>query len=142
MGWSDEIIDGIKDMDQYKLYKDANLTEAMIDGRKCLIKEIDPNYIDKTTGLTNLELMKAGNAPIDWRTGEKIELHHMGQEFDGAFAELAKTSEHGDGKHAILHDITITSWRKESPELVNVYNSQRYHHWRERYKYYAALSGK
>lgn len=131
-GWSSEIVDCIENMDQYEIYKNAGLREAEIDGRKCLIKDIDMDYVDPKTGLTNRELMEKGRAPIDAKTGEPIELHHMGQSFDSPFAELCANSEHGDGKDAILHDKKIESWRQD-PEKKNQYNNvQRPNHWKAR----------
>ena len=81
-GWSNEIIEKIKNKKQYEIYKNANLSEETINGRKCLIKNINLDYVDEKTGLTNKERMEKGMSPIDEKTGEKIELHHMGQEFD------------------------------------------------------------
>lgn len=131
-GWSSEIVDCIENMDQYEIYKNAGLQEVEIDGRKCLIKDIDMDYVDPKTGFTNRELMEKGRAPIDAKTGETIELHHMGQSFDSPFAELCANSEHGDGKDAILHDKKIESWRQD-PEKKNQYNNvQRPNHWKAR----------
>lgn len=132
-GWSDEIIDAIENMDQYEIYKNAGLHEAEINGRKCLIKDIDMDYVDPKTGMTNRERMERGLSPIDSKTGEKIELHHMGQKFDAPFAELTETSEHGDGKHKTLHTSTEDSWRND-PEKNKEYNNQRREHWEQRAK--------
>lgn len=133
-GWSDEIIDHIENMEQYEIYKNAGLHEAEIDGRKCLIKDIDMDYVDPKTGMTNRELMEKGRSPIDSKTGEKIELHHMGQDYDSPFAELCENSEHGDGNHSILHTKYEDSWRN-NPELKNQYNNvDKPNHWKERAK--------
>ena len=133
-GWSSEIVNCIESMDQYEVYKNADLHEAEIDGRKCLVKDIDMDYVDPKTGLTNRELMEKGRAPIDAKTGESIELHHMGQNFNSPFAELCANSEHGDGKDAILHDKKVESWRQD-PEKKNQYNNvQRPNHWKARAK--------
>ena len=76
--------------------------------------------------------MAKGRAPIDVNTGEKIELHHMGQEYSAPFAELCENSEHGDGKHRILHPKMENSWRND-PELDKKYsNVDKPNHWRER----------
>ena len=132
MGWSDEIINHIENMDQYNVYKEANLHEEVIDGRKCLVKDIDMDYVDPKSGKTNRELMESGRSPIDSKTGEKIELHHMGQAYDSPFAELCENSEHGDGKHAVLHTNLDDSWRKD-PALERKYNNvDRPIHWKER----------
>lgn len=130
-GWSDEIIDAIESMDQYEIYKNADLHEAEVNGRKCLLKDIDLDYVDPDTGLTNRELMEKGRSPIDSKTGEKIELHHMGQDFDGPFAELTENSEHGDGNHKTLHGKMEDSWRN-NPEQKNQYQTEKRNHWKTR----------
>ena len=130
-GWSDEIIDAIESMDQYEIYKNAGLHEAEVNGRKCLLKDIDLDYVDPKTGMTNRELMEKGRSPIDAKTGEKIELHHMGQDFDGPFAELAENSEHGDGNHSTLHTKSEGSWRND-PEQKNQYQTEKRQHWKTR----------
>ncbi len=140
-GWSGEIVEHIESLDQYEIYKNAELHEVEINGRKCLVKDINMDYIDEKTisekypnGRTNCELMDIGRTPYDSTTGERIELHHIGQDFDSPFAELCENSEHGDGNDGILHDKKIESWRQD-PEKKNQYNSiERPSHWRERAK--------
>ncbi|MEZ5951969.1 MAG: HNH/ENDO VII family nuclease [Planctomycetaceae bacterium] len=51
---------------------------------------IDPKLIDSRTGMTNLELMRAGRAPIG-PDGKEINLHHLIQTQDGAIAEVTQT---------------------------------------------------
>lgn len=132
-GWSEEIVEHIDNMDQYDIYKGADLHELEIDGRKCLCKNIDMNFVDPKTGKTNKELMEQGKAPIDSKTGEKIELHHMQQDFEGPFAELTST-EHGGINDTILHDKNKESFRND-PEKNNQYNNiDRPNHWKERSK--------
>uniref|UniRef100_UPI0025FA5E63 HNH/ENDO VII family nuclease n=1 Tax=Butyrivibrio sp. TaxID=28121 RepID=UPI0025FA5E63 len=139
-GCSDEIIDYIKNMDQYEIYKNANLEEREIDGRKCLVKkDLDLDYVSEKTiddnhpnGISNRELMKLGRSPYDAKTGERIELHHMGQDYDSPFAELCEDSEHGDGNYSDLHANDTESWRRDK-DLKNQYNNQdRPNHWKER----------
>lgn len=131
-GWPDGIVDYIKSWEQYEVYKEANLHESEVNGRTCLIKDIDFDYIDEKTGLTNKERMEKGLSPIDSKTGEKIELHHMGQSFDSPFAELTENSEHGGKNHSKLHDNNISSWRRD-PELKNQYqNRDKPNHWKNR----------
>lgn len=132
-GWSDEIIDHIENMNQYEIYKNADLHEEIINGKHCLCKNIDMDYVDPKTGLTNRELMEKGRAPIDSKTGEKIELHHMGQDPDGPFAELDENSEHGDGNYKILHTHNSeVSWRKDIEKKDNFNNVERPEHWKAR----------
>ena len=87
-GWSQDIVEKIDGDEQYDIYKNAELHEEEVNGRKCLVKDIDYDYVDEKTGMTNKELMEKGRSPIDSKTGEKIELHHMGQDYDSPFAEL------------------------------------------------------
>lgn len=131
--WSDELVNSIKSMDQYEIYKKADLTETEINGRRCLVKKIDFDYVDEKTGLTNRELMERGRSPIDPKTGEKVELHHMGQDYDAPFAELNENSEHGDGNHSTLHPKTEGSWRN-TPELNNQYQNEKREYWKARTK--------
>lgn len=130
-GWSQDIVEKIDSDEQYDIYKNAELHEEEVNGRKCLVKDIDYDYIDEKTGMTNKELMEKGRSPIDSKTGEKIELHHMGQDYDSPFAELDENSEHGDGNHKILHPKTDNSWRNNE-ELKNQYQIDRKEHWKQR----------
>ena len=130
-GWSDGIVNYIDSMDQYRIYKEANLQEVVINGRECLVKNIDLNYKDPKTGMNNSERMVKGLAPIDSKSGEKITIHHMMQDFNGPFAELCENSEHGDGNDLILHPKQGESWRSD-PEKKNEYQKQRIEHWRSR----------
>lgn len=132
-GWSDEVVDRIETPEQAEIYKNADLYQETVDGRECLVKEIDYDYVDEKTGKTNRQLMALGRSPIDSKTGEKIELHHIGQDFDSPFAELAENSEHGDGNHSTLHPRTEGSWRNDS-ELEKQYNKERREHWKARSK--------
>lgn len=136
-GWSNKIVNYIESMEQYeKVLKDAGLKEQEVAGKTCLVKEyIDPDYVDPKTGMTNSERMAAGRAPIDAKTGEKIELHHLGQDKDGPLVELCENSEHGDGNHHVLHPHTDNSWRHD-PSARTEYEHERSEHWQERAKEY------
>ena len=134
-GWSDEIISHILNMEQYRIYKAADLHEAVVNGRACLIKKIDFNYIDPKPNKTNAWLLKNNKAPIDPATGERIELHHMGQDYDGPFVELCENTEHGDGNHHILHPSVSGSFRND-PGLEKEYAKQRKAHRRARLRDY------
>lgn len=144
-GWSDEIIDNIKNMDQYELLKNANLVEVEINGRKCLIRtDID---LDKKwpTGefdengnpiyKTNRERMAEGKPPLD-ENGRPICLHHLGQKADSPLVELTeeehKTGEYKDGKknHSLWHDNTIST--EVHGENENNWKQEREAHWKER----------
>lgn len=139
-GWSDEIIDHIDSMDQYDILKNAGLEEREINGRPCLVKEnLDlDEYRDPKTNMTNRERLTrqppppgAGPlSPIDPVTGEKIELHHLGQDKDGPFVELTVSEHRGPGNHAIMHPRHEDSWRNGE----NNFEQEKNEHWQERAK--------
>ncbi len=136
-GWSDEIIDHIKNMKQYEILKNAGLIEVEINGRKCLIKEnIDLDYEDED-GITNRERMARGLAPLDSKTGKPIELHHLGQKADSPLVELTeeehRTGEYEDGKknQSLWHDNTIGT---EVHGEGNTWDQERKAYWKERAK--------
>ena len=130
-GWSNEVVESIDTAEQADIYKNADLHEENINGRECLVKEIDYDYVDEKTGMTKRELMAKGRSPYDAKTGEKIELHHMGQEYDAPFAELTENSEHGDGNHSTLHPKTEGSWRNDEA-LEAQYRKEKREHWKTR----------
>lgn len=134
-GWSDEIIDNIKNMKQYEILKNAGLIEVEINGRKCLIKEnIDLDYTDED-GISNRERMERGLAPLDSKTGKPIELHHLGQKADSPLVELTeeehRTGEYEDGKknQSLWHDNTIES---QVHGEGNNWDQERKAHWKAR----------
>lgn len=134
-GWSDEIIDNIKNMKQYEVLKNAGLKEVEINGRKCLIKEnIDLDYTDED-GVSNRDRMARGLAPLDSKTGKPIELHHLGQKADSPLVELTeeehRTGEYEDGKknQSLWHDNTVET---EVHGEGNNWDQERKAHWKER----------
>ncbi|WP_340742472.1 HNH/ENDO VII family nuclease [Sporosarcina sp. FSL K6-5500] len=130
-GYSDEVIEHISSWEEYEVYRDAGLKEVEVNGRPCLVRDIDMDHVDPKTGMTNKELMEKGLSPVDAKTGEKIELHHIGQEADSPFAELTADSEHGK-EYKTLHTKETESWRNDS-SLNNQYNNvERPNHWKSR----------
>ena len=129
--YSMEVNKYISSPEELQVYKDAGLVEKNIDGRICLIREdLDLDYVDKQSGLTNAELIAKGRSPYDAKTGERIELHHIGQDFNAPFAELKSVSEH-DIYSKTLHKSETDSWRRD-PEKVSQYTAQRKAHWKNR----------
>ena len=102
-GWSDKIIDSIHSMDEYRIYKDANLSEGVVNGKECLIRsDIDLDQSDQY-GTSNRERMSEGLAPLD-KDGKPIQLHHIGQHKDSPLAELTFEEHRVGGNDKILHD--------------------------------------
>lgn len=134
-GWSDEIINNIHNMKQYEILKNAGLEEVEINGRKCLIKKnIDLNFVDED-GLTNKDRISRGLAPIDSKTGNPIELHHLGQNIDSPLVELTKDEhrtgeyEYGKKNQSLWHDNTIeTKVHGEG----SFWDKERKDHWKTR----------
>lgn len=125
-GWSDEIVDAIGSWKEYEIYKNANLVEAEIDGKKCLIRnDIDWNQKDEM-GRTNKERAEQGLSPIN-KDGKVIELHHIGQHSNSPLAELTQEEHRGKGNDGILHDKT-----KESEINRQAFAEERSNHWSAR----------
>lgn len=132
--YSAEVNDRISSVEELEVYQNANLKEETVDGRICLVRDdIDMEYVDPKTGSTNQELMEKGRAPYDAKTGERIELHHIGQESDSPLAELTADSEHGD-YYSALHTKEGESWRNDSKKNNHYNNVERPDHWKARVK--------
>ena len=134
-GWPRQIVNHIDSFRQYtEVYKPAGLHFGVVDGRPCLLKNhINLDYVNPKTGETNREIMAKGKAPFDEKTGQKIQLHHMGQRFDSPLAELTP-EEHCDGHSELMHPNKSPSWRND-PTMNRIYGDvQRPNHWRERAK--------
>ncbi|WP_299667814.1 HNH/ENDO VII family nuclease [uncultured Psychromonas sp.] len=133
-GWSDEIIDNIQNMQQYEVLNKAGLQEIEINGRKCLIKEINLDYTD-ADGISNRDRIARGLAPLDSKTGKPIELHHLGQKADSPLVELTveehRTGEYADGKknQSLWHDNTLET---EVHGEGNSWTQERKAHWKSR----------
>lgn len=134
-GWSDEIIENIKNMKQYEILKNADLVEVEINNRKCLIKEnIDLDYTDEDD-VSNRNRVARGLAPLDSKTSKPIELHHLGQKADSPLVELTekehRTGEYEDGKknQSLWHDNTVET---EVHVDGNSWDQERKAHWKTR----------
>lgn len=140
-GWSDEIVDNIKNVDEAQVYIDANLKEVNGNLERQDIdwtQKIPEDRIERMRSLygdevadrwkdkTNLDLIKEGKAPYG-SDGKQINLHHIGQKPDSPLAELTDT-EHKtyDG---VLHDKT-----KDSEIDRTVFRDERQKYWQTRYE--------
>lgn len=125
-GWSDEIVDSTRSVEEAEIYKNADLKEEEINGKKCLIRsDIDIEQKDEF-GRTNKERMENGNAPLT-ETGETVELHHIGQKQDSPLAELTTQEHRGKGNDTILHDK-----QKETEIDRGKFAKERKQHWESR----------
>ena len=124
--WSDEIIESIRSLKEYEVYKNAGLQEVEINGRKCLVRsDIDWDQKD-SMGRTNRERAESGLSPIN-KEGETIELHHIGQKKDAPLAELTPDEHRSRENYSVLHDI-----KKESEIDRIEFTNERNIHWKSR----------
>lgn len=122
-----DVIKQFKNMEQYKICKDAGLTAKMVNGKTALIRTIDLNYIDDATGLSNLQLMQQGKAAIDPISGLPYELHHIGQKADSTLAILTKAEHMQNGNNTIWH---VPGSASEVHGPGNTWDSQRIAFWK------------
>lgn len=89
--------------------------------------DIDFDYIDTATGKSNLELMRAGRAPIG-NDGHPVQLHHVLQIEVGPMVEIRETTH--EEYNRILHGLGIrgASFRND-PALDRQYRSFRRQYW-------------
>lgn len=100
-----EVIARFNSIEQYEICKSAGLSAKMVNGKTALVRQIDLDYVDELTGKTNLQLMQDGYAPYD-PTGQKYQLHHIGQMNDSPLAILTQAEHTGNGNHTIWHVLT------------------------------------
>lgn len=126
LGVPKEVLDAIGSEAEAKIYEDANLEPAEVNGKDALIRT-DIDYDQKDIfGDTNLERMKQGKAPLDVN-GKPIELHHIGQQQDSPLAELTGKEHRGNGNDNVLHNKL-----KESEINREDFNKERQDHWKAR----------
>ena len=96
-----DVIKEFHSVDEYQVFRDANLKPMMVGNKSALIKtDIDLTKID-SKGRTNLERMRQGLAPQD-SNGVSYELHHIGQRKDGTLAILSQSEHDSPAIHGFL----------------------------------------
>lgn len=126
LDWPKEVLDAIGSEAEAKIYEDANLESAQVNGKEALIRtDIDYAQTDEF-GKTNLERMEQGRAPITV-DGKKIELHHIGQKSDSALAELTPAEHRCNGNDNVLHNKL-----KESEIVREDFDKERQEYWKAR----------
>ena len=124
--YSDEINDNIKSTDELEVYQKAGLKEEKIDGKACLVRDdIDWDQKDEF-GRTNRERVDEYLSPIN-KSGDTVELHHIGQKDDSPFAELTMEEHRGKDNDTILHDKT-----KQSEIDRSAFNAEKHSYWKSR----------
>lgn len=125
-GWSDSIVNSIRSVDEAEIYRKADLQEAVIGGKTCLIRSDLDMEQRSEEGLTNAELIEMGLCPLD-PGGKPYELHHVGQKDDSPLAELSFQEHRGRGNDTVMHDK-----QKESEIDRAAFGRIRSSHWAAR----------
>ena len=100
-GYPLDVIKQFHTMDEYQVFRDANLKPTMVGNKSALVKtDIDLTRLD-SKGRTNLERMRQGLAPQD-SNGVSYELHHIGQKKDGTLAILSQSEHDNPAIHGFL----------------------------------------
>lgn len=115
-----EVIKQFHTMEEYEVFKDANLKPYIINGKTALVRtDIDMNLVDEL-GRTNLQRMKIGLSPLDAK-GASYELYHIGQSADATLAILAQGE----------HDNAVMRGFKDISEIDRkVFATQRKNFWK------------
>ncbi len=120
------IICKMQNVKEYKVYKILKLTSHRLKKGEWFIgKKIDLDTPfeftskGKTITTTNRQRIKDGLAPIDIKTGQIIELHHIGQELDSPFALLTEGDHdrfssilHTKNKKGVHSQLSDAEWTK------------------------------
>lgn len=105
-GYPLNIIKQFHSVDEYNVFKNAGLQPQMINGKLALVRtDIDLTRVDEY-GVTNLERMLNGKAPLD-STGKAFELHHIGQRNDGTLAILTSAEHDSAALHGFVSESEI-----------------------------------
>lgn len=122
----ESVLDAIGSEAEAQIYDNANLEPTVVNGKDALIRtDIDYDQVD-LFGMTNLDRMKDGKAPLD-TNGRPIELHHIGQKQDSPLAELSFTEHRGNGNDNVLHNKM-----KESEINREDFGKERQEYWKAR----------
>ena len=94
--------------------------------------DIDINYFDENTGLTNLERMKKGKPPIG-SDGNPMQLHHLTQQEAGSMVEILEVTH--QEYYSQLHGLVGKGESfRNNPILEKQYNNFRSKYWKWRYE--------
>ncbi|MBR2861592.1 MAG: IS1595 family transposase [Clostridia bacterium] len=125
------INDAISSYAEFLFYYNLKLKEAFVT-RPSLIKELDLDLWVSCENKTNRELLEEGKSPYAYDSeGGKIEIHHIGQQYDSPFAELTIDEHSLEGNSKLLHEIQENSWRNQE-QLKNKFYTEKAHYWKLR----------
>lgn len=113
----------IRSSQEETYYQELGLVERNVNGYLALVRPIV--FTEE-----NIQKIRTGYSPIDYRSGEIIELHHIGQCPHSPFAELTST-EHRSHKVAFLHGN-----EEREPIDRNLFRRIRHAYWLARLEEY------
>lgn len=129
--YSKRINDAISNYAEFLFYYNLKLKEAFVT-RPSLIKELDLDLWVSCENKTNRELLKEGKSPYAYDSeGGKIEIHHIGQQYESPFAELTIDEHSLEGNSKLLHEIREDSWRNQE-QLKKKFNLEKTQYWKLR----------
>ena len=119
---------------QYEGTVKVNGVDRDVSRRVYQRNDINLDFVDSDTGLTNLQRMLKGNAPLG-RDGKPLELHHILQKESGPMVEIHETT-HQEYKR-ILHGLRSggESFRNDA-ELDSQYRNFKRAYWKWRAQQY------
>ena len=101
-GYPLDVIEQIGSWEQFEILNNTGVVPRMVNGRTALVRDIDLDFIGED-GMTNMERMMGGRAPLDPATGLPYELHHVGQRPDSTLAILTQAEHRLGENYSTLH---------------------------------------
>lgn len=109
-----DVIKQFHSVEEYSVFKNANLKSMVIDGKSLLVRtDINLDIVDEY-GRTNLERMRLGYSALD-KNGKPYEIHHIGQNSNGTLAILTQTEHDNAALHGFkaISEINRDEFAKE-----------------------------
>ncbi len=124
--FSDATIRKIHSLKEFDVYQKAELVEYQFEDRTFLLpKDMNWDFVDPATGLTNRQLVKLDLNPVDSH-GIKYQLHHVGQKTNSPLALL--TQDQHQMNSNVLHTQKVsevrpkgdnTFWENDKKDALN-----------------------
>ena len=117
-GFPLEVIKQIHNTEEYEALRAANLKATVVNGKMALVRsDIDLNLVDEF-GRTNIMRMQKGLSPLD-ANGVSYELHHVGQNSEGALAILTQAEHDNCALHGFksISEIDRHAFAKQRSEF-------------------------
>jgi len=133
-----DVIKQFNNMEQYEILQKAGLKPVTINGKTALVRgDINLNYVDEVSNLTNLQRMEKGLSALD-PSGQPYELHHIGQKVDSTLAILTKSEHMQNGNNRIWHPIDALT---DNPSSKSGWAAEKANFWIETAKYLKTFGG-